>query len=367
MTAEYGVVKGLMARFTLTDGCGMPIAGPRSRIVSKAFVTATGSPQMRERQDIEQNNADGSVGVSDSTRAQRKWWNVAFDFSKINTDVFNMLLDWELILGYDGSAIGVGDVKETRPNRAVMVELWSGVGADDECDDVPTTDDILTSGVISSANTGYTAWCVKEFALSSDYVIGESVSTFSATGRTVNATRWGRGPYNVMPIDAQGTPGRLLKPIPVGRHITTFETSVPFPEPTGGACPLILPSPYYGLTAAETAPEQPACDAVGTNEEQSVTVTGSPTGGTFTLALLGYVTTSLAYNAATSVVQAALEALGSIGTGNVTVTGTPGDYDVEFVGELAGVNLPTMVATASLTGGTTPGVTVTTTQQGGVY
>lgn len=367
MTAEYGVVKGLMARFTLTDACGMPIAGPRSRIASKTFATATGSPQMRERQDIEQNNADGSVGVSDSTRAQRKYWNVGFDFNKINSDVFNMLLQWELILGYDGSAIGVGDVKETPANRAVMVEIWSGVGSDDECDDIPTTDDILTSGLITSAKEGYTAWCVKDFALSSDYVIGESVSTFSATGRTVNPTRWGRGPYNVMAIDAQGTPGRLLVPVPVGRHITAFETTVPHPEPTDGACPLILPSPYYGAMAAETAPEQPACDAVGTNEEQNVAITGTPTGGSFTLSLLGYVTSSIAYNAATSAVQTALEALASVGTGNVTVGGSVGDYDVEFVGDLAGINLPTMVASASLTGGTSPAVNVTTVQAGGVY
>lgn len=50
--------------------------------------------------------------------------------------------------------------------------------------------------------------------------------------------------------------------------------------------------------------------------------------GTFTLAFGGNTTTALAYNAAASAVQSALAALPSIGAGNVTVTGTPGNYQV---------------------------------------
>jgi hypothetical protein len=98
-----------------------------------------------------------------------------------------------------------------------------------------------------------------------------------------------------------------------------------------------------------------------TNEVQTVTITGTPTGGTFTLTFNGRTTTAIAYNAASSAVQTALQALSSIGAGNATVTGSAGGpYTVTFTGGLAATNVPPMTATAALTGGTTPGVTIAT-------
>src|SRR5262245_46081762 len=65
-------------------------------------------------------------------------------------------------------------------------------------------------------------------------------------------------------------------------------------------------------------------ELVGTNEVQTVTITGSPTGGTFTLTFGGQTTAPIAYNATAVQVQAALEALSTIGFPNVRVTGGPG-------------------------------------------
>ncbi|MGE3487450.1 MAG: fibronectin type III domain-containing protein [Nitrospira sp.] len=104
------------------------------------------------------------------------------------------------------------------------------------------------------------------------------------------------------------------------------------------------------------------------NEIERVTITGAPTGGTFTLTFNGQTTAGIAYNAAASAVQAALEALSNIGVGDVACTGGPlpgTAVDVEFTGALAGTNVTQMTATPSLTGGTSPAVTVTTITQGG--
>ncbi|MFI6368709.1 hypothetical protein ACIBG0_39010 [Nocardia sp. NPDC050630] len=60
----------------------------------------------------------------------------------------------------------------------------------------------------------------------------------------------------------------------------------------------------------------------------TVTVPGGTTAGTFPLTFNGQTAAGIAYNAATSAVQSALEALSTIGTGNVTVTGTAGNYTV---------------------------------------
>lgn len=102
-----------------------------------------------------------------------------------------------------------------------------------------------------------------------------------------------------------------------------------------------------------------------TNEVQTVTITGTPTGGTFTLTFAGQTTAALAYNAAASAVQTALRALVDIGPGNVNVTGSAGGpYTVTFVGSFAGTNVPQMTATSTLTGGTSPAVGVATSPQG---
>jgi len=102
------------------------------------------------------------------------------------------------------------------------------------------------------------------------------------------------------------------------------------------------------------------------NEVQTITVNGSPTGGTFTLTYGGDTTAALNYNAAASAIQTALQGLGSIGSGNATVTGSSGGpWVVTFGGTLGLLQLPLITANySSLTGGTDPTVTVVMTTPG---
>jgi len=103
-----------------------------------------------------------------------------------------------------------------------------------------------------------------------------------------------------------------------------------------------------------------------TAEVQTVTITGTPTGGTFTLTFDGETTGPIDFDATNAEMDTALEALSNIGVGEVTVTGGPGPgtaFTVTFSSSLG--NVPQMTANgAGLTGGTTPTVTVTTTTGG---
>jgi hypothetical protein len=104
-----------------------------------------------------------------------------------------------------------------------------------------------------------------------------------------------------------------------------------------------------------------------TNEAQTVTITGTPTGGSFTLTFNGETTATILYNANAATVQTALEGLASIEPGDVVVTGGPGPgtpYVVTFTGYYAGQNVTQMTAAHTFTGGTTPNVAVTTTTPG---
>ena len=94
------------------------------------------------------------------------------------------------------------------------------------------------------------------------------------------------------------------------------------------------------------------------NATQVLTITGAPTGGTFTVTFKGYTTSTIAYNAAASVVQTALQALPTVGSGGMTVTGT-GPYTITIAGNLANSAQPLATASgAGLTGGTSPAAAI---------
>ena len=101
------------------------------------------------------------------------------------------------------------------------------------------------------------------------------------------------------------------------------------------------------------------------NEVQQVALSGSPTGGDFTLTYDAQTTDPIAFDADAGDVRLALEGLANIGIGAVSVTG--GDLPgagvlVEFIGALAGTDVTELQLGANnLVGGTTSEVDITTT------
>jgi hypothetical protein len=103
---------------------------------------------------------------------------------------------------------------------------------------------------------------------------------------------------------------------------------------------------------------------------QTLNLTGSPTGGSFTLSIdlpstsggptTTYTTRPIPYDANTAVVLAALEDV--LGTGNFSASGGPAlpnnTMTISFTGAFAGVRAPLMTATNNLTGGTSPQVQI---------
>ncbi len=109
-----------------------------------------------------------------------------------------------------------------------------------------------------------------------------------------------------------------------------------------------------------------------TDEVQTLTITGTPTGGTFKLRFRGYNTTALDWNSTAAEIDAALELLATIGTGGVTCSGGPlpgTPVVITFAGQLADKNVSTIqVVDAALTGGTTPAAAISVTTPGvGIY
>lgn len=88
----------------------------------------------------------------------------------------------------------------------------------------------------------------------------------------------------------------------------------------------------------------------GKNEVQTISLPDTVNIGTFTVTYDGQTTAAIAYNAASTAVQSALEGLSNIAPGDVEVTGGPGptsDWLVEFTGDLANTNVNLMTTTSS--------------------
>lgn len=373
--AKFPVVKGLKMRATKVNSCGLPQAGPAAYAVTDAFVTVGWSPVMKDADELEQKNAEGRTCVLDRTPPERKYYTLTVTLCQANTCMISMFNSWVQELDWDGNPVGFRDQRRVESDFGVAVEVWTGGRAGSDCP-APTNDEIFSSSG-SGKVYGYALTWGTEFTLG-DIEIGASVVNFQLTGITFPAPQWGRGPWNVVSTDSSDTPGRLLTPVGADQQFLLQRTPVPPPDstPGDGCCPMAItgvfadPDFYFGgpadEPAADIAPPQAGC---GTTEVQIVTITGTPTGGTFTLTFDGQTTANIAYNAIASAVASALIALSNIPAGGVVVTGGPGPgtpWTVTFAAALAGNAQPQMTADdALLTGGTTPVVTVTTSVEGG--
>jgi len=104
------------------------------------------------------------------------------------------------------------------------------------------------------------------------------------------------------------------------------------------------------------------------NEIQRIIISGTPTGGTYTLTFDGQTTGNLNHNTTAAAVRTALEGLSNVDSGDVACTGGdhPGSFiEVEFTGQYLETDVAEMTSTSSLTGGSSPTITITTIVAGG--
>lgn len=125
---------------------------------------------------------------------------------------------------------------------------------------------------------------------------------------------------------------------------------------------------YINNTLGAVAPTPNEIDAFNPDtfggKVVTLKATGNPTGGTFTVTVGANTTAAIPYNASKAVIQVAIEALASVGAGNTTLDGVSltdtNGLQLGIAGDLLGTN-PTVTATHSFTGGTSPAITATVT------
>jgi RTX calcium-binding nonapeptide repeat (4 copies) len=99
---------------------------------------------------------------------------------------------------------------------------------------------------------------------------------------------------------------------------------------------------------AATASVTTVTDGDATHNEVQVIALANTASGTFTLSFNGSAPSSaIAFNADAATVQAALQALSTIGPNNVTVQKSGSQYTITFVGAKADLNVPLLIADSS--------------------
>lgn len=249
------VVRGKRLRVTRVGACGLPIAGEGSSIITDGFVTVSLTRSMRDAEEIEQTNADGQICVADRTAPELKWYEFSAEFCAVDPELLSFFTDDPVVLDYAQQPVGFRSSKRVKVDEGAAVELWTGVGADD-CEDTPEDDSALEAGANATRYGYFLLPWVKE-ATMGDFEVGASAMTFTVSGITGVGPKWGRGPYDVVPLDAVNTPGRLLTPIGKDQHLHFQSTTIAPPAVTDGAVALTLPMPYFGDDAVDSVSTPP--------------------------------------------------------------------------------------------------------------
>ena len=309
-------VQGVALTVSQLNADGTPKTGTTTAWVTNSFMKFGFTPQYTSGTEIEEKGADGNVCVYYRTADVLKSVNFTLTICAPDPELTELLTGGTLLtdgtgtVGYASADIGIDGTPD-----GVAFEVYSKA---------------VVAGRPAVVNP-FWRWV---FPFAKMKFSGDRTMENGSMGSAFEGWGYGNAQYG---LGASGD--------------WNFPTAAPFQyarvatHPTGNG--------YLEVTA-------------NSNAVQTVTITGAPTGGTFTLTYDGQTTAGIAFDASAATVQAALAALSSIGVGNVTVTGVSGGpYTVTFQGALGSQTIAAMTSSAiGLTGGTTPGVTVTVVNAG---
>jgi hypothetical protein len=222
-TKCFPIVRGKRMRVTRLDECGNPPEGatPSSLVVTEGFVSVALTSETESGDDIILKNANGDLVVNDKSQDQFKRWNLAASFAEVDPALLEMMSNAVLEQDYAGDVVGIRGYEGSNPD-AFALEVWAGVPGSD-C--VPGED----------TNYGYLLLPFVVPGVLGDVTIENGAATFSIGGYTRGAGGWGIGPYDVVPTDAENTPGQLTVAMASNEHHLLRLTTVAPPEAACGA------------------------------------------------------------------------------------------------------------------------------------
>lgn len=240
------LAKGRRIRVTRLDGCGRPIYGDDSQVVSKGFISVSYTANTTESDEINVPNASGEVCIYEPSVTSLVGYGIEIAFCNVDPELISILTGQEVVLGADGSTV-IGfdvDTKVSLDNSNFALELWAGSPAGDAC---------ATEG--AQGSYGYILLPFVSGGILGDFTVENAAVTFTVTGaNTKEGNAWGVGPYDVM-LDNQSTPApaKMSTPVSTTAALRTILVDLAPPTDACGARPLLDPTlaNLTGITATE--------------------------------------------------------------------------------------------------------------------
>lgn len=230
-TKSLKFVRGRVARFTRLDGCGRPIFGDDSQVVTKGFISVAYTANIETGEEINVTNAAGETCVSEPATPQFRGYTVEIAFCDVDPDIFAMATGQAVRTNAFGDVIGFSmDTAVSSLDTAFALEVWAGAPAAGGC-----------SGEASDGTFGYILLPYVQGGVLGDFTIENGAVTFTVSNATTkDGNAWGVGPYNVM-LDGT-TPSPLFEPMTTTEALRLLLVDVAPPAPSVGAKPLLDPS-----------------------------------------------------------------------------------------------------------------------------
>lgn len=253
------VVRGKVARTTLVDACGNPIAA-NSMYVTDSVVQVTSTKNMDMGDEIKVRQMNGIIGEYEPGQASLLNYTVAVQFIKCDPGLLAALTGDPAILDYAGKAVGFSERALQLLTKDFALELWND-----------------TSGTACQAGSrlyGYMLYSMIGHGYTTIDNITDKEVTFTVNGMTFGSFGWGRGPYGSGTVATR----TVADAVTTGTNTSPIITSATAAFVAGDVGKLIVnpqfPAGTYivSVTNATTAVMSANAAAAGTAESLTIGV-----------------------------------------------------------------------------------------------
>jgi hypothetical protein len=217
-TTCFAVVRGKRVRVTELDDCGRAIPGA-SYVVSDGFIQVSISSELETGDEIIVKNADGRLCINEKVPDSLKRVMVTTDWCNVDPDLISIITGYAVEMDALNNNVGFR-IQEIIADKRWGLEIWTGLGSAQGCDDAGTNYGWLLVPQITGSTIG-------------EIVVASAAANFQTTGYTESNSPWGLGPYG---------DGILVDPIGSVDHAVVRITNVAPPAAVCGAQVLTSPT-----------------------------------------------------------------------------------------------------------------------------
>jgi hypothetical protein len=227
MTQCPTFIRGRALRVTKLNGCGTPVPGSKSQVVSKGFISVGLTANTEEGEEIRVTNANGDLCISDTPAPKFTGYELEINLCGVDPDMIALFTGNQIVYNEETVPEAVGFRINSGVNlddSGFALELWTGV-AGDSCAGGEQTYGYMLIPFVKGGVLG-------------DFTVENGAVNFVITGaQSKDGSAWGVGPYDVV-LDGADVPSPLATAIDDEDHLHVQVTSVAPPTAACGASPL---------------------------------------------------------------------------------------------------------------------------------